>query len=242
MNNNYIFIILFAVILIISGLFFKLGLVPFHYWIADVYEGSSLIITYFFSVIPKISILIILMRAFPFIFHPDCALEDISIVLMPIIILTAIISITIGSIGALYQIQIKRLLAYSAIVNRGYILLGLRVTSLSGIFASFYYLFIHIIMTVNIFIILMYVRRYPMKLKLKNLIEFVSVSHSNFLLSLLLVLALLSFAGIPPLSGSFGKFSIFTALIFKGHYLLALYAVLFSVLTSIYYIRLVRFI
>jgi len=182
------------------------------------------------------------MRAFPFIFHPDCVLEDISIIIMPIIILTAVLSITIGSIGALYQVQIKRLLAYSAIANLGYILLSLCVTSLSGIFASFYYLFIYIVMSINIFIIIIYIRRYPMKLKLKNLVEFVSVSHSNFILSFLLVFSLLSFAGIPPLAGFFGKFAIFMAPIFKGHYLLALYAVLLSVLTSIYYIRLVRFI
>jgi len=201
-----------------------------------------LIITYFFSILPKVSILIVLIRAFSFIFHPDSFLVNISIILIPIIILTAILSITLGSIGALYQVKVKRLLAYSAIANIGYILLSLCAISFIGIFASLYYIFLYIIMSVNVFIILMYVRRYPVKLKLNNLVEFVSLTHSNFILSFLLVFSLLSFAGIPPLAGFFGKFAVFMALIFNGHYLLALYAVLFSVLVSIYYIRLVRFI
>jgi NADH-quinone oxidoreductase subunit N len=157
-------------------------------------------------------------------------------------IFASCISILVGSVGALYQTKVKRLLAYSAIANLGYIVLGLCSSSIFGIFASFYYILIYIITSINIFSILLFTRRYPLKSKFKNLVEFVSIPHSNFILCILLVFSLLSMAGIPPLSGFFGKFTIFLALINKGYYLLALYAVLFSVLTSVYYIRLIRFI
>lgn len=156
---------------------------------------------------------------------------------MCIFIGCALLSILIGSVGSLYQFKLKRLLAYSAIANMGYILLGFCSGSIIGCIASFYYLFIYIFMSINIFSIIVVIRRYPSFLKIKNLVEFVSLSHSNFVLSLLLIFCLLSLAGIPPLAGFFGKFLIFISLVNKGYYLLALYALLFSVLTCIYYIR-----
>ena len=148
----------------------------------------------------------------------------------------------IGSVGALYQVRFKRMLGYSAIANLGYVLLGFCSGSAFGCFSAFYYFFVYIILSLNIFSILVIIRRYPSNAKLCNLSEVVSITHSNFLLSLLLVFCLLSLAGIPPLIGFFGKFFVFMSLIFSGHYFLALYGALFSVLTCVYYIRLIRFI
>jgi NADH:ubiquinone oxidoreductase subunit 2 (subunit N) len=147
-----------------------------------------------------------------------------------------LISILIGSIGALYQIKIKRLLAYSAIANFGYIVLGLSSGSFFGLMSSCYYFIIYILISINIFIILLTIKRYPKLLEFKNIVEFVSITHSNFILSIIIIFSLFSLAGIPPLAGFYGKILIFFALISKGYYMLALYAVLFSVLTSVYYI------
>lgn len=99
-----------------------------------------------------------------------------------------------------------------------------------------YYLFIYILTSIQIFSIIIVIRRQFSFIKIKNLVEFVSVSHANFVLSFLFVFALLSLAGIPPMSGFFGKIFIFFALIANGQYLLALCAVLFSVVTCVYYI------
>jgi NADH-quinone oxidoreductase subunit N len=152
-----------------------------------------------------------------------------------------LLSIGIGSIGALYQVKIKRLLAYSTIANMGYILLGLCTMSFIGVFASLYYFFIYILILIQIFSILINFRYNGSFLKFKTLIEFASISHANFILSFFLIFALFSLAGLPPLVGFFGKLFLFLSLIIKGYYYIALYVVLFSVVTCIYYIRLIRF-
>jgi len=227
---------------ILAGFLFKLGLVPFHYWVADVYEGSTTLITFFLSVLPKISLLIAFYRIFSFsVNNKDLLLSLFSYSFWCLLVISSLLSILIGSVGALYQVNIKRLLAYSAIANMGYILLGFCTLSFIGCLGSLYYLYIYIFTLVNIFSIIIAVRRYPYLLKIKNLVEFVSISHSNFFVAFLLVFSLLSLAGIPPLAGFVGKFLIFFSLIHQGYYFLALYALCFSVLTSIYYIRLIRF-
>jgi len=161
---------------------------------------------------------------------------------LKLFIFCAIFSIFIGSIGAIYQTKIKRLIAYSAIANVGFILLAISTISYDGVFAACYYFIIYIMTSVQIFYILCIVRRQISHLKIKNIVEFVSLSHTNFIMSFLFVFSLLSFAGIPPFVGFFGKLLVFYALIVNGQYILALLGVLFSVLTCVYYIRLIRFI
>jgi len=153
----------------------------------------------------------------------------------------SLLSILIGSVGALYQFKIKRMLAFSAVANLGFILLGLSNGSYWGLFASLYYFCIYILTLVQIFSILVAVRIKPEFVKIKNLVEFSTIVHVNPALSFVLVLGLLSLAGIPPLSGFYGKLSIFISLIDSSYYFLAVYAVLFSIVTCIYYIRLIRF-
>lgn len=199
-----------------------------------------MIITYFFSVLPKIPVLILLMKIY---FLDFICLDSVYIFIhsfsdlfIILILLCSLLSILIGSVGALYQVTIKRLLAYSAIANMGYILLGLCTAYSVFQFITFYYLLIYLLISINFFSIILVIRRYPSRLKLRNLIDFVSISQSNFLLSALSALCLLSLAGIPPLAGFFGKFFIFCSLISKGYYLIALYGVLISVLTCVYYL------
>lgn len=201
-----------------------------------------MIILFLFSILPKFSILIILIRIMSFVLNPLCIIHNFYIIIIPILTFSAILSIIFGSIGALYQNQIKRMLGYSAIANIGFILLGLSTCTQIGVFASFYYYLIYTIALLNIFCILVAVRRHPFNVKLKNIVEFVSISHSNLVLSILLIISLLSLAGIPPLAGSFGKLSVFFALVSNGSNFLALIVVLLSVLTVVYYIRIIRYI
>lgn len=229
-------------LLVLLGILFKLGAAPLHYWVPDVYAGIPMIILSLFSMLPKFSILIILIRIMSFVLNPLCVLQGFYVIIMPIITVSAVLSVVIGSIGALYQNQIKRIVGYSAITNIGFILLGLCTCTQMGLFASFYYYLIYTIALLNIFCILMAIRRYPFNMKLRNITEFVSISHSNILLSILLTVCLLSLAGIPPLAGFFGKLSVFFALTLSGSHLLALTTVLLSVLTVVYYIRVIRYI
>ena len=90
--------VLFGFILIMSGFFFKLGLVPFHYWIADVYEGSPLVVTYFFSILPKLPILIIFIRVFSFVFNPLYSIDDFSSIYLPIVMFISCSSICVGAL------------------------------------------------------------------------------------------------------------------------------------------------
>lgn len=135
----------------------------------------------------------------------------------------------------------KRFLAYSSIANMGYVLLGLCSGSFFGVVAAIYYFMIYIMISINFFSIFFIIRRYSNFRKFRNLVDLASISHSNYLLSLYLALCILSLAGIPPLIGFFGKFMIIFSLIHQEYYFLALFAVIFSVFTCVYYIRLVRF-
>lgn len=225
----------FGIGCILIGLLFKLGIVPFHLWIADVFEGSSNIITYYFAVVPKIAILFVFYRIFFIVFVNSLYIFSF------FMLICAILSIFIGSILALYQVKIKRFFAYSAIAHMGYILLSISLGSYWSIYVSFYYLFVYILISLNIFTIYLVLYKQDNS-SLKNITDGVSILHSNFLLAFLFVIGLLSIAGIPPLAGFFGKLYVFSLLIETGNYFLALFVVLMSVLSCVYYIRFVRFV
>jgi NADH-quinone oxidoreductase subunit N len=155
-----------------------------------------------------------------------------------IVFCVSIISIIIGSVGALYQYTIKRLLAYSAIANMGFVILNLH--TLNGFSSSLYFLIIYIFVSINIFTILLNIKRNDHEIK--NIVEFISVAFSNYYLSILLVFALFSLAGIPPFIGFFGKLYVFINLIEYGFYYTGFIIMLLSILICVYYIRLIRFI
>lgn len=171
-----------------------------------------------------------------YIFNPIYALPTISYKFIGLIICLSIITLIIGSIGGLYQTKIKRLMAYSAITNVGYLLLTLSTQSFMGYFTFFIFFITYIIMTINFFLIFLVLKKKNSNLKLKNIVELINVPHSNFVLSVLLALSFFSLAGIPPFAGFFGKLFVFITLIDKGWYFLALYSLLISVLTCVYYI------
>jgi len=153
-----------------------------------------------------------------------------------------IISIFYGTVLSLYQTKIKRLLAYSAISHMGFIVSSLSLCTVSGFRAGIIYLLIYVLISVNIFAIILCYRRIVSFVEIKHLIEFSSMLKSNFFLAIIFSFVLLSLAGIPPLSGFFGKFYIFSAFVESSCYYTAIYLVLMSILGSIYYIRLIRFI
>jgi proton-translocating NADH-quinone oxidoreductase chain N len=144
--------IILGVLFVLVGMLFKLSAAPFHLWAPDVYEGAPTSVTAFFAIVPKIAILSLVVRLFSYVFYG---------LLLPwqeVLILCAIASMIIGTLGALWQTKIKRLLAYSGIGHIGYMLIGISTGSIEGIYATFFYVIIYIIMTVATFSILISIR------------------------------------------------------------------------------------
>jgi NADH-quinone oxidoreductase subunit N len=176
-----------------------------------------MIITYLFAILPKLSIFIAMLHVFRFALSPVFSSIQYSVIFSFSFFLCAVLSLSLGSIGALYQVKIKRLLAYSAIANMGYILLGISTVSIYGFYGSAHYFITHLLGLIQIFSIVLTFRHFTSYSKIRNIVELLSISTVNIYLALLLALGLLSLAGIPPLAGFFGKIFIYSALIYNGH-------------------------
>jgi NADH-quinone oxidoreductase subunit N len=213
---------------LIIGLLFKLGSAPFHMWLPDVYEGAPTIVTAYFAIVPKISILLTLINllTIPFI--------GIWYTLQPIIIISTILSIIIGSIGAINQGKIKRLISYSAISHIGFIFIGIIPLSLYSIQATIIYVLIYIILSLNTFTILLSLNQY------NYISQFSGLSRSNPILAFTFAFTLLSIAGIPPLAGFFSKYLVLINVIDNGYYLIAFIAVIGSAISTFYYLRIIK--
>ena len=157
-----------------------------------------------------------------------------------LLLYACILSIIIGSLGALYQVKIKRLLAYSAINHVGFLLLALLGFKNASLFSLFFYICIYIIISLNIFSTILVLRKYINNLKLKKISEYVIILKAYPLLSINFSLILFSIAGVPPLAGFYSKFYVFVSALRSQFYYITIIAALFSVLASLYYIRLIK--
>ncbi len=226
--------ILLGNIFITVGILFKLGASPFHMWLPDVYEGIPTAITAIFAIVPKIAIFGLFLRLSINLFSNTFFHWN------QILIYSSILSIIIGTLGGLYQIKIKRLLAYSAISHIGFLLIGFSTYTKVGFFALFFYIIIYIILSLNIFAIILSLRKIDNNLKLKRINEFTLLFKSNKILAINFCLILFSITGLPPLVGFYSKLYIFISAIKSEIYLIAIIAAIFSVIASMYYIRLIK--
>ena len=195
-----------------------------------------MVVTAFFAIVPKLSFLVIFVKIYLFVFLKMFIF--FSQVFFPL----GLMSIIIGIFLSLYATKIKRLLAYSAITHMGYLVIALSLCSLSGLNSFLIYIITYVLSSIGIFSILLSFRRNPSFHKIRNITDLSSMLRSNPLLSLIFSLLLLSSAGIPLLAGFFGKFFVFQSLMESDAYLLAGTVILLSVVSAIYYIRLIRFI
>ena len=224
-------VILIGSIFILIAILFKLASAPFHMWAPDVYEGSPTLITAYFAIVPKIGILYALIT---FLFT---AFINFFYHLQPIIWISALLSILIGSMGAINQTKIKRVLAYSAIGHMGFMLLGLSIGSFESIQATLTYYLIYIIMSINVFTLVTIF--YP-NIKNTYLANLVGWSRKNPILLYTLALTTLSMAGIPPLAGFLSKYLIIINVIGNKQIIIATIAIILSVISAFYYIRLIQ--
>lgn len=220
-----------AFIFFFAGMAFKISIVPFHLWTADVYEGSPVNITSYLSVISKgaafFIFMIILYTVFP----------SIIATWQKTIYVTAILTMTIGNLFAIRQQNLKRFLAFSSISQAGYILLGFIGGNQLGMASVIYYILVYIFSNLGAFGVVIAISNATGK---ENMDDYNGLYHTNPGLSLALTLALFSLAGIPPVAGFFGKFFLFTAAAQKGFYLLVLIAVLNTIISLFYYLLVVK--
>lgn len=226
--------ILVSSLFITVGILFKLGAAPFHMWLPDIYDGVPTSVTAIFAIVPKIAILTLLLRLSYKIFSNEFFLWH------QIVIYSSILSIAIGTLGALYQSKLKKLLAYSAISHIGFILIGLITLNSFGLFALLFYILVYIIISINIFSMILGLRKLDNNTKIKKINEFSVLFKSNKLLAINFCLILFSITGIPPLAGFYSKFYIFISAIQSELYIIAIFAAIISVIASMYYIRLIK--
>lgn len=218
-------------IFFMSGMGFKISLVPFHLWTADVYEGSPIGVTSYLSVISKgaaLTILtIILFTVFPAIIE----------MWQNVIYIIAIITMTVGNLFAIRQNNIKRFLAFSSISQAGYILLGIIGGNQFGMASLLYYIMVYIFSNLAAFGVVAAISNASGR---ENISDYNGLYKTNPKLSLTLMLAMFSLAGIPPVAGFFGKFFLFTAAAEKGFYILVLIAVINTIISLYYYLLVVK--
>ncbi len=214
-----------------SGLAFKISIVPFHLWTADVYEGSPTNITAYLSVVSKGSAVFILVILLFTIF------KSLHTTWTHVIFATAILTMTIGNLFAIRQQNLKRFLAFSSIAQAGFILLGMIGSTSLGMASVIYFVLVYMFSNLAAFGVVASIEQATGKI---NINDYDGLYTTNPRLSLAMMVALFSLAGIPPLAGFFGKFFLFTAAAEAGYYLLLTIAVLNAVISLYYYLLVVK--
>jgi len=224
-------LVMLALMTVAAGLFFKVAAVPFHQWAPDVYEGAPTTITAYVSVASKTASFALLLRLFLTVFWPVRVNWEM------ILAGVAVASLTLGNFAAITQTNVKRLLAYSSIAHVGYILLGLVAGNETGLEGIAYYLLAYVFMTAGAFAILIVLKKQGLAGdELDDLNGLIKRSPTA---AILLLIFMLSLAGIPPLAGFIGKYFIFLALIQSKHYVLAVFGALYIVPALYYYFRII---
>jgi NADH-quinone oxidoreductase subunit N len=214
------------------GLLFKISAVPFHMWAPDAYEGAPTTVTAYLSVASKAASMAFLLRIF---LGPLASARESWEWLLSAV---AIATMTVGNLAAINQTNLKRLLAYSSISHAGYMLLGLIAGNATGIKGIAVYVMVYTFMNLGAFTVLVALRR-------KNIIgedmeDIAGLMHKSPGYAILMLIFLLSLAGIPPTAGFLGKYYIFLSLIETKHYVLAVVATLYVAVAIYYYFRIVR--
>jgi NADH-quinone oxidoreductase subunit N len=224
--------LIIGLVFLLVGLAFKISAVPFHMWTPDVYEGAPTPVTAFFAAAPKAAAVALLMRV------TLGAFAGVGPQWQQVVAALAIASMGLGAFAAIGQTNIKRLLAYSAIGNIGYALIGLAAASPEGARGVIIYMVIYVAMTLGAFACVLAMRR-PQGM-VEEIDELSGLAQTNLAMATVLALLLFSLAGLPPLAGFFAKFYVFVAAVKEGLWGLAVFGVLASVVGAYYYVRIVK--
>ena len=228
---NHTPLLIATLVFVLAGMGFKLSLVPFHLWTADVYQGAPTQVTSYLSVISKGSAAFALLLILYKVFFLDPVIWQG--ILWALIVLT----ITVGNLFAIRQKNLKRFLAFSSISQAGYIMLGIIAGSAQGMTALVYYVLVYIFSNLAAFGVISAVEHHSGKVGMD---DYNGLYKTNPKLSVVMMLAMFSLAGIPPFAGFFSKFFIFASAIHSGFYILVLIALLNTIISLYYYLLVVK--
>ncbi len=225
--------LLFGLVFVFSGLAFKMSAVPFHMWTPDVYEGAPTLVTAFFAAAQKVATIALATRVAIDAMGP--AIAD----WRQIVVFAALASIIFGSVAAIRQENIKRLLAYSSIANVGFALVGLAAGGEAGVSSVLYYVAIYVVMTLGSFLVVLQMRDHEGR-PVETISSLAGMSRTRPGLAVALAIFMFSLAGIPPLLGFFAKLQVFLAAVHAGLYVFAAVAAAASTIGAYYYLRIIK--
>ena len=222
----------FGLVFVVSGLAFKLGAVPFHMWVPDVYHGAPTAMTMLIGSAPKLA-------AFAFVARILVdGLQPLMQHWSGMLIILAIASMALGNITAIAQTNLKRMFAYSTIAHMGFLLLGFISGGLEGYGSSMFYAVVYVLMSLGAFGMIMLLSK--LGFEADTLDDFKGLNQRSPWLAFMMLLLMFSMAGVPPTVGFYAKFSVLNAVVQAGHIWLAVAAVLFSLIGAFYYLRIVK--
>jgi len=222
----------FGLVFLVIGIAFKLGAVPFHMWVPDVYQGAPTSVTMFLSTVPKIAAVAMLVRILV------DGMGAMHAYWSDLFIVMALLSIALGSVVALMQTNIKRMLAYSTISHIGFILLGFVTGVVEGYGAAVFYVLVYILMSMAAFGMIILLNKQGFEAD--KISDFKGLSKHSPWFALMMLAIMLSMAGVPPFIGFYAKLFILQQVISAGFITIAVIAVVFAVISSYYYLQVVK--
>ncbi|CAG0124246.1 NADH-quinone oxidoreductase subunit N [Rhodocyclaceae bacterium] len=225
-------LLVFGLVFVVSGLAFKLGAVPFHMWVPDVYHGAPTAMTMLIGTAPKLAAFAFVMRILVE------GLQPLMVHWSGMLVILAVLSIAVGNITAIAQTNLKRMLAYSTISHMGFLLLGVLSGGIDGYGAAMFYAAVYVLMSLGGFGMIMLLSREGFEADTLN--DYKGLNQRSPWLAFVMLLLMFSMAGVPPMVGFYAKFSVLSAVVNAGHIPLAVIAVLFSLIGAFYYLRIVK--
>ncbi|MEW6414614.1 MAG: NADH-quinone oxidoreductase subunit NuoN [Pseudomonadota bacterium] len=224
--------LVFGIVFVVAGLAFKLGAVPFHMWVPDVYHGAPTAMTLFIGSAPKIAAFAFVVRIL------GQGLESQVGEWRDMLVILAVLSMAVGNIAAIAQSNLKRMFAYSTISHMGFMLLGILAGSQAGYGSAMFYVVVYALMSLGGFGMILLLSRAGFEAD--QLDDFKGLNRRSPWLAFLMLLLMFSMAGIPPTVGFYAKLSVLQAVVGIGYVWLAVAAVLFSLIGAFYYLRIVK--
>lgn len=225
-------LMVFGLAFIVAGLAFKLGAVPFHMWVPDVYHGAPTAMTMFIGSAPKLAAFAFVMRILVE------AMQPLMIHWAGMLTILAVLSMAVGNITAIAQTNIKRMFAYSTIAHMGFLLIGVLSGTIEGYGSAMFYAVVYVLMSLGGFGMIMLLSREGFEADKLN--DFKGLNQRSPWLAFMMLLLMFSMAGVPPTVGFYAKFSVLNAAVQAGHLPLVIMAVLFSLIGAFYYLRIVK--
>jgi NADH-quinone oxidoreductase subunit N len=233
-------LLVFGLVFVVAGLAFKLGVVPFHMWIPDVYHGAPTAVTLVIGTAPKLAAFAMAMRLLV------NGLLDLAVDWQQMLAILAVLSMAIGNLAAIAQSNLKRMLAYSTIAHMGFMLLGLlsgvvggnRLNAADAYSAALFYTLVYVLMSLGAFGMLLH--RSRAGLECERLDDMKGLNRSDPWAAFLMLVLMFSLAGVPPTAGFYAKLAVLSAAVQAGQIWLAVVAVIFSLIGAFYYLRIVK--